>query len=153
MRFRNAGISPPIMRLEAAAKVYLVRHGWRSLGSASSRILEMFEGPGEGKDTEAVLVPLKADRGPTLQGMIDLVSKLARVEDGWALAVPSEMLEPSGGAPVQGLSVGTPAKLTPREEVSVVRYLVDQSDWRRASTSPEPNGLSETTSFTREGSR
>jgi len=45
------------------------------------------------------------------------------------------------------------SKLTPREEVSVVRYLVDQSDWRRASNSPEPKGLSGAPTFNREGSR
>jgi Domain of unknown function (DUF3883) len=45
------------------------------------------------------------------------------------------------------------SKLTPREEVSVVRYLVGQSDWRRASTSPQSTDLTERRSLTREESR
>ena len=45
------------------------------------------------------------------------------------------------------------SKLTPREEVSVVRYLVGQSDWRRASTSPQSTDLTEVRSFAREESR
>jgi hypothetical protein len=57
MTFRNPWIDPRIERLgPAEAKDYLVRHGWKSLGPASNPILEMYEGPGEGEDTEAVLV-------------------------------------------------------------------------------------------------
>lgn len=70
----------------------------------------MFEGPGEGEDTEAVLVPLEADQGPMLQRMIDLVSELARFEDRWAVDVLDEMLQPTGGAPVSGPAVEKPAK-------------------------------------------
>ncbi len=45
------------------------------------------------------------------------------------------------------------SKLTPREEVSVVRYLIDKTDWQKASTSRQPTGLSATQTFTREGIR
>jgi len=111
VKFRNPWIDPRIVRLgPAEAKDYLVRHGWKSLGPASNPILEMFEGPGEGEESEAVLVPLKADQGPMLQRMIDLVSELARFEDRWAVDVLSEMLQPSGGAPVNGPAVEKPAK-------------------------------------------
>jgi hypothetical protein len=154
MKVRNPWIDPCIVRLEPAeAKDYLVRRGWKSLDPASNPILQMFEGPGGGEDTEAVLVPLKVDQGPMLQRMIDLVSELARFEDRWAIDVLSEMLQPLGGAPVNGPAVEKPARPTPREEISVVRSLVDQSDRRRAPTSPQPIGLSVTPSFNREESR
>jgi len=111
MTFRNPWIDPRIVRLgPAEAKDYLVRHGWKSLGPASNPILEMFEGPGEGEEAEAVLVPLEADEGPMLQRMIDLVSELARFEDRWAVDVLSEMLQPSGGALINGPAVEKPAK-------------------------------------------
>jgi hypothetical protein len=45
------------------------------------------------------------------------------------------------------------SKLTPREEVSVVRYLIDKTDWQKASTSRQPTGLPATQTFTREGIR
>jgi hypothetical protein len=111
MKFRNPWIDPRIARLgPAEAKDYLVRHGWKSLGPASNPILEKFEAPGEGEDTEAVLVPLEADQGPMLQRMIDLVSELARVEDRWAVDVLDEMLRPPGGTPVSGPVAESPAK-------------------------------------------
>jgi hypothetical protein len=111
VKFRNPWIDPRIERLGPAdAKDYLARHGCKSLGPASNPILEMFEGPGEGEDMEAVLVPLKVDQGPMLQRMIDLVSELARFEDGWAVEVLDEMLQPSSGAPVNGPAVDEPAK-------------------------------------------
>jgi hypothetical protein len=42
--------------------------------------------------------------------MIDLVSELARFEDRWAVDVLSDMLQPSGEAPVNGPAVEQPAK-------------------------------------------
>jgi hypothetical protein len=111
MKFRNPWIDPRIVRLgPAEVKDYLVRHGWKSLGPGGNPILEMFEGPGAGEDTESVLVSLKTDQGPMLQRMIDLVGELARFEDRWAVDVLSEMLQPSSGAPVNGPAVEKPAK-------------------------------------------
>jgi len=111
MKFHNPWIDPRIVQLGSAeAKAYLTRRGWKSLGPASNPILEMFGGPGEGEDSPAVLVPLTADQGPMLQRMIDLVSELARFEDRWAVDVLSDILEPSGGAPVNGPAVEQPAK-------------------------------------------
>ena len=103
MKFRNPWIDPRIEQLgSAAAKAYLVRHGWKSLGPASNPILEMFEGPGLGEETQSVLVPLKTDHGPMLQRMIDLVGDLARFENRWAVDVLNDMLEPAGSAPING---------------------------------------------------
>ncbi len=111
MTFRNPWIDPRVVQLgPAEAKDYLVRRGWKSLGPASNPVLEMFEEPGESEGTPSVLVPLEADQGPMLQRMIDLVSDLARFEDRWAVHVLSDMLEPSGDAPVNGPGLEQPAK-------------------------------------------
>jgi hypothetical protein len=111
MKFHNPWTDPRIVHLRPAeARAYLVRHGWKSLGPASNPVLEMFEGPGEGEDTQAVLVPLAVDQGPMLQRMIDLVGDLARFEDRWAVDVLSEMLQSTVEAPVNGPTVEQPAK-------------------------------------------
>jgi hypothetical protein len=111
MKFRNPWIDPRIVQLgPAEAKAYLVRRGWKSLGPAENPLLEMFEGPDEGDDTPAVLVPLETDQGPMLQRMIELVSELARVEDRCAVDVLNEMLQLSGAAPANGPAMQQPEK-------------------------------------------
>ncbi len=111
MKFRNPWIDPRIVQLgPAEARAYLARHGWKSLGPAANPILEMFEGPGDGDDTPSVLVPLETDQGPMLQRMIELVGDMARFEDRFAVDVLNEMLQPSGGSPVNGPAVHQPEK-------------------------------------------
>jgi hypothetical protein len=111
MNFHNPWIDPRIVHLyPSVARAYLARHGWKSLGPAANPILDIFEGPGEGDDTPSVLVPLETDQGPMLQRMIELVGDMARFEDRFAVDVLNEMLQPSGGSPVNGPAIHQPEK-------------------------------------------
>ena len=111
MKFRNTWIDRRVMQLRPAdAKAYLTRSGWKSLGPASNPILEFFEQPGDGEDTRSVLVPTVADQGPMLQRMIDLVARLAGLEDRWAVDVLTDMLQPSIATPANGPAVDEPAE-------------------------------------------
>lgn len=75
-----------------AAQAYLLRRGWKLLGSAANPLMLMFEAPGEGDNALTVLLPLRIADGFLLQRMIDWVANLSRCEDCWAVDVLSDVL-------------------------------------------------------------
>lgn len=65
---------------------------------------------------------------------------LHKLED-MRLALGSDRVYDVSGAIIPAPLIQDPAsKLWPREEVSVVRYVVGQQDRKRASTAPESSG-------------
>lgn len=112
MKFRNPWIDPRIVQARPeAAQAYLRTHGWKLLGPAANPMLLLFEGPGDGTDAPAVLVPVQLDDGPMLQRMIDLVADLARFEDRWAVDVLRDILQQPAESATNG--PGVPAKSEP----------------------------------------
>jgi hypothetical protein len=101
MKFRNPWIDPRVAQVRPEqARAYLLDRGWRDLGPAANPNLVLFEGPGDGEDLPAVLLPLQRDEGPMLQRMIELIGEVALFEGRGAARVLDDVLrETADGKP------------------------------------------------------
>src|SRR5438477_10802415 len=97
MKFRNPWIDPRVLRLRPEqVRGYLAGRGWKEVGPAADPNLLRYEIEGN-EDAPTLFVPVRADDGPGLQSMIELVGDLARFEDRWAADVVADMLRAEDG--------------------------------------------------------
>jgi hypothetical protein len=97
MKLRNPWIDPRVLRVRPEeARAYLDRKGWKLVGPAENPALLLFDPPEGNGDHPGVLLPLRAEQGPEVQWLIDLITDLARFEDRYAGDVISEILAGTG---------------------------------------------------------
>lgn len=93
MKFRNPWIDPRITQARPDdVRAYLTRHDWHPVGPASDPRLVRYELTDHGEDAPTLFLPARADTGPALQWIIELVEELARYEDRWAVDVLGDIL-------------------------------------------------------------
>lgn len=106
MKFRNPWIDPRITRVRPEdVQAYLTRQGWQCIGPATDPNLLRYERVEASVDAPTLFVPVQmADKGPFLDGMIELVADLARQENRWAVEVLHDILQPApaGSASANG---------------------------------------------------
>lgn len=95
MKFRNPWIDPRIVRVRLEdVQAYLTRHGWTCVGPATDSSLLRYERVEENEDAPTLFVPERiAEKGASLERLIELIGDLARFEDRWAGEVLSDMLQ------------------------------------------------------------
>ena len=113
-RFRNPWIDRRVTQVRAAAaRDYLLRHGWDPLDTADTTI-KLYAGPVADSGRRITQpVPLVEDTDDYVQRIIELITNLAILEDRTAVEVLEEMLgvtTPSAnGAPAAKAPEPTPA--------------------------------------------
>jgi hypothetical protein len=115
MKNRNPWIDPRIVQARPEeAQAYLIRHGWKLVGPATSSELLRYEREGN-ENAPTMFVPIRVGSGPELQWMIELIADLAQFEDRWAVDVLHDVLrQPVDAMPVNGPTEPTSAQPAPR---------------------------------------
>jgi hypothetical protein len=91
MTFRNPWIDPRVGEVRpAAARAYLLGHGWKPLPAGQAN-LELFAAP-SGEDGPVVQVPLLEGGRDYPQRVIELITDLALAEGRYAVAVLNDIL-------------------------------------------------------------
>ncbi len=102
-KLRGPWIDPRVLQVRpAGARAYLVQHGWHNAGPAENPDLLLFDGPGDGQDAPAVLLPPHTKEGAYVQRMIDLIAEVAVFEGRYAGDVLTDVLAAQSAGATNG---------------------------------------------------